>query len=113
MCFYYEDQKVFLQGLTPSLGSSIMDCKQFFKVPIKKGLLLQITSVEVGASEVRLPAKVAILLQVFKAIFKTPTGLPPLRGHEHPIVLKEGVEPVCQRPYKYPFYQKNKIEKIV
>ena len=27
MCFCYEDQKALLQGLTPSLGSSIMDCK--------------------------------------------------------------------------------------
>ena len=27
MCFCYKDQKVLLQGLTPSLGSFIMDCK--------------------------------------------------------------------------------------
>ena len=39
-----------------------MDCKQFFKVPIKKGLLLQIASVEAGASKVRLPVKVEFLL---------------------------------------------------
>ena len=62
MCFCYEDQKALLQGLTPSLGSSIMDCKQFFKVPVKKGLLLQIASVEAGASKVRLPVKVEFLL---------------------------------------------------
>jgi len=36
-----------------------------------------------------------------------------LRGHEHSITLKEGAQPVCQRPYRYPFYQKNEIEKIV
>ena len=113
MCFYYEDQKALLQGLTPSLGSSIMDCKQFFKVPVKKGLLLQIASVKASALKVRLPVEVELSLQVFEHVFETPTGLPPLRSHEHPIVLKEGAQPMCQRPYRYPFYQKNEIEKTV
>ena len=80
---------------------------------MKKGLLLQIASVEAGATEVKLPAKVDLLLQEFEHVFETPTRLPPLRGHEHPIVLKEGAQPVCQKPYRYPFYQKNEIEKIV
>ena len=102
-----------LQGLTPSLESSIMDCKQFSKVPVKKGLLLQIASVEAVASKVKLPTEVELLLQEFEHVFETLTGLPFLRGHEHPIVLKEGAQPVCQRPYRYPFYQKNEIEKIV
>ena len=42
-----------------------------------------------------------------------PKGLPPLRGHEQQIILKEGSSPVCERPYRYPFYQKAEIEKIV
>ena len=42
-----------------------------------------------------------------------PKGLPPLRGHEHQIILKEGSSPVCERPYRYLFYQKAEIEKIV
>ena len=88
-CFCYENQKILLQGLTPFSGSSLIDCKQFFKVPMKKGLLLQIASMEAGASEVKLPAKVDLLLQEFRHVFETPTRLPPLRGHAHPIVLKE------------------------
>ena len=36
-----------------------------------------------------------------------------MRGHEHQITLMEGSQLVCQRPYRYPFYQKNKIKKIV
>ena len=63
--------------------------------------------------KVRLPAEVELSLQEFEHVSETPTGLPPLRGHEHPTVLKEGAQPVCQRPYRYPFYQKNEIEKIV
>ena len=103
----------YCQGLTPSLGSSIVDCKQFFKAFVKKGPLLQIASVEAVVSEVRLTAEVESFLQEFDHVFKTPIGLPPLRGHEHPIVLKEGAQFVCQRPYRYAFYQKNEIEKIV
>ena len=36
-----------------------------------------------------------------------------MRGHEHQINLKEGTQSICQRPYRYPYYQKNEIEKIV
>ena len=55
----------------------------------------------------------AALLEEFKSVFATPEGLPPLRDHEHKINLKEGAQAICQRPYKYPYYQKNEIEKIV
>ena len=66
-----------------------------------------------SALKVRLLVEVELSLQVFEHVFETPTGLPPLRSHEHPIVLKEGAQPMCQRPYRYPFYQKNEIEKTV
>ena len=61
MGFCYENHKVLLQGLTPSLRSSIVDCKQFFKASVKKGLLLQITSVEAVVLEDRLPVEVDLL----------------------------------------------------
>ena len=90
-----------------------MDCKTFFKAPVKRGLLLQIASMEIDTSEAGILAKVDALLQEFSQVFKTPTELSPLRGHEHSIVLKEGAQPIWQRPYRYPFYQKNEIKKIV
>ena len=49
----------------------------------------------------------------FNTVFTTPVGLPPIKGHEHQIKLKEGAQAIRQRPYKYPYYQKNEIEKIV
>ena len=55
----------------------------------------------------------AELLLEFDAVFATPVGLPPIRGHEHQINLKERAQAICQRPYRYPYYQKNEIEKIV
>ena len=40
MCFEYRNQQVLLQGLTPASGPYFVDCKTFFKTPVKKGLLL-------------------------------------------------------------------------
>ena len=36
-----------------------------------------------------------------------------MRGPEHQINLKEATQPICQRPYMYPCYQKTEIEKTV
>ena len=55
------------------------------------------------------------LLTESASVYATPTSLPPCKGHEHQILLKEGTTPICQRPYsyRYPHFQKTKIEKIV
>jgi hypothetical protein len=42
-----------------------------------------------------------------------PNGLPPPRVHDHAIVLQPGATIPNLRPYRYPFYQKNEIEKMV
>ena len=113
MSFYYGSQQVLLQGLRPSSGSSLMDCDQFFKTPVRKRFLLQISTAEGDVLAAKVPTAVESLLQEFYHVFETPRGLPPLKGHEHQSNLKEGTQPVCQRPYRYPFYQKNETEKIV
>ena len=46
-------------------------------------------------------------------MFDTPSGLPPCSGHEHQILLKEGTDLICQRPYRYPHFQKTEIGKII
>ena len=50
------------------------------------------------------------LLLEFEKVFEKPIGLPPTRNHEHQTILKEGAQPTCVRPYRYPYYQKNEIE---
>lgn len=42
-----------------------------------------------------------------------PQELPPSRGHEHAITLKDGTYPVSVRPYRYSHLQKNEIEKLI
>jgi hypothetical protein len=53
------------------------------------------------------------LLQQFQGLFEEPQGLPPPRQHDHQIPLLEGTGPINVRPYRYPHYMKNEIEKIV
>ena len=55
----------------------------------------------------------ADLLDEFSRVFAVPTSLPPIRGHEHSINLKEETLPVCERPYRYSHFRKSEIEKIV
>ena len=81
---------------------------------MKRGLILQISGpISFADNAAQVPAQVADLLKEFEAIFATPIGLPPIRGHEHQIQPKEGAQAIYQRPYRYPFYQKIEIEKIV
>lgn len=40
-------------------------------------------------------------------------GLPPNRSHEYSIKLKPYSKTISVRPYRYPYFQKEEIEKIV
>ena len=90
----------------------MQDMHQFLKELVKRGLVLHI-SVQLDPSSTnylaQLHVQVVDLLLEFDYVFAIPTGLPPLRGYEHQINLKEGAQAICQRPYKYPYYQKNEI----
>jgi hypothetical protein len=55
----------------------------------------------------------ADLLQKYEDVFKELKQLPPPRQHDHSIPLVEGAQPVSARAYRYHFYQKEEIEKIV
>jgi hypothetical protein len=64
-------------------------------------------------SQLTVPPPVAEVLQQFEDVFQKPHGLPPRRVLDHAITLQEGAQPVSVRPYRYPFYQKEEIERIV
>lgn len=79
------------------------------------GYLVELNRVE-GDKTTRQPHIPQFLQQVIrthKEVFYSPSGLPPYRGHEHAILLKEGCDPVSVRPYIYPQIQKNEIENLI
>jgi hypothetical protein len=53
------------------------------------------------------------IISEFEDVFNMPSGLPPIRDYDHAIQLKPDATVPNLRPYRYPFYQKNEIEKIV
>uniref|UniRef100_A0A2N9FIE8 Integrase catalytic domain-containing protein n=1 Tax=Fagus sylvatica TaxID=28930 RepID=A0A2N9FIE8_FAGSY len=120
MGFTHQGKKVLLQGMKAG-KSSIQGSKEFARKSPTQGLLLQVSQltessdqepVHPSASQ-QIPPAIQLVLQQYASVFREPQGLPPLRGHEHQILLKEGTQPICQRPYRYPFYQKTEIENIV
>ncbi|XP_071709300.1 uncharacterized protein [Rutidosis leptorrhynchoides] len=56
---------------------------------------------------------IASVLNYFVDIFAEPTGLPPERFLNHKINLLPNTQPVNVKPYRYPHFQKNEIEKQV
>ena len=92
MSFSYAQRQVLLQGLR-SAESQLQDGNQFLKESVKKGLVLHI-SVQSDLASVecltQLPKQVSDMLSEFDSVFATLMDLPPLRGHEHQITLKEG-----------------------
>jgi hypothetical protein len=112
MGFMHEGKQVWLQGLKekPNL---IQGSKDFKGKATMKGLVLQIMPCELDTIQEEICAPIQELVEEFPQVFEEPEGLPPKRNHEHQILLKQGVPPHCQRPYRYLHYQKTKIEKIV
>ncbi|KAE8690133.1 Boron transporter 4 [Hibiscus syriacus] len=53
------------------------------------------------------------LLQEFDSIFNEPTGLPPIKVHDHPITLIPSPLPVNLQPYHFTHHQKNEVEKQI
>ncbi|KAI0493308.1 hypothetical protein KFK09_027585 [Dendrobium nobile] len=90
-----------------SLIKSIQEEGEGYLVELHR---LEGVSVEDGGD---IPLSVQPLIQEFEEVFQPPLGLPPPREQEHAITLREGVSPVSVRPYCYPQFQKDEIEKLI
>ncbi|XP_062119217.1 uncharacterized protein LOC133832962 [Humulus lupulus] len=53
------------------------------------------------------------ILTQYADVFNEPKELPPYRNVDHRIFLQPGSPPVNVRPYRYPYFQKDVIEKLV
>ena len=98
MKFVYLGKAVFLQSLRPS-DSTILEADRFLSGSTRKGLVLQLSPPNsTTAIQPQIPSALSNLLNDFSKVFEVPSGLPPIKGHEYSITLKEGSQPVCERP---------------
>lgn len=95
--------KAMIRTLRKEGGGYWIECNQMDSLQDRKGK----KPIEV------IPSSLAAVVQQHQSVFQEPTGLPPIRGHEHAIILKEGSNPVSVRPYRYPQCQKNEIERLI
>lgn len=60
-----------------------------------------------------MPTEVAKVLETFSDVFENPSSLPPQRPCDHKIILLPNSKPVNLRPYRYSYFQKVELEKII
>ncbi|KAK9211844.1 hypothetical protein WN943_001222 [Citrus x changshan-huyou] len=115
MKFMVGNESVTLRG-DLSLGKTLVSLKATMRT-IKHegaGILVECNQFE-GLCEVspEVPTDLNQVLAEYELVFNMPMGLPPTRGHEHSILLKDGSQPVSVRPYRYPHAQKDEIERLI
>ncbi|XP_021986733.1 uncharacterized protein LOC110883233 [Helianthus annuus] len=59
------------------------------------------------------PPDLQTILTKFAVVFTAPIGLPPTCSQNHHIELLPASNPVSVRPYRYPHFQKQEIERLV
>ncbi|XP_010497195.1 PREDICTED: uncharacterized protein LOC104774238, partial [Camelina sativa] len=113
--FTYKGQLVTLHG-DPSLHGQPLSLKTLDSPP-RKALtdkhLMELSKGKKLSTEVVVSPLINSLLEKFEKVFAIPTCLPPIRGKEHSITLKPGVQSISVRPYRYPHSTKEVMEKMV
>lgn len=126
MVFKWGSSKVLLRGISPKSVQEIKAKRvkenresdiqlhmiyayeESDETPMKLSVLQSQESERLGVEEIN------ELTDQFKDIFEEPKALPPFReNHNQKIILKEGSDPVNQRPYRYVVQQKNEIDKMI
>jgi hypothetical protein len=102
-----------LTGLN-STGWSLEEGSHFLKSSpsANKGFLLKLLDDTFELASNIPPDAIQTLLRDFRAVFDEPSGLPPVRGHDHQISLRSS-QPINVRSFRYPYFQKAEIEKII
>ncbi|GJZ33214.1 ty3-gypsy retrotransposon protein [Tanacetum coccineum] len=115
MSFEIDNKRVMIKG-DRGLCRSLVSYKALLRSLQKKkgGFLVEMKSLDESSElSTKQPEEHNQILAESEDVFHLPRGLPPHRDHEHAIVLKEGTTLISVRPYRYPYAQKNEIEKLV
>ena len=100
-----------LQGLKQA-DIGVLTNKEFLGLQ-GVGYFFEISPTYPSNNSVSYPPEMQHLISTFSHVVKPPTRLPPQRSHDHHIPLRPNAGPVSLRPYRYPYYQKTEIEKMV
>ncbi|KAJ4772249.1 polyprotein [Rhynchospora pubera] len=83
----------------------------------KKGNLMMIAHIssitEGTCQSVPVPNLLQPILDQFNHVFQPPTGLPPHRSVDHTVPLIDSTKTISIRPYRYSYFQKMEIDKII
>ncbi|KAA0055925.1 Ty3/gypsy retrotransposon protein [Cucumis melo var. makuwa] len=123
LTFYERDNKVVIKG-DPSLTKTQVSLKGMMKNWETKdqGYLVECRAMEKRDTEGREAddqitetgkERMATIISKYSDVFERPGRLPPQRGIEHHIYLRQGTDPVNVRPYRYAHHQKEEIERLV
>ncbi|KAL4013518.1 hypothetical protein IC575_025690 [Cucumis melo] len=122
LTFSNEGKQISIKG-DPSLTKSRISLKSMFKtwVDQDEGFLIECREIQVHKENQQINTAVATVedeplqnvLKQFEDVFDWPEKLPPRRGIEHQIHLKEGTNLINVRPYRYGFQQKVEMERLV
>ncbi|XP_042016185.1 uncharacterized protein LOC121764193 [Salvia splendens] len=123
LTFSQGDRRVVLKGILPPLCrfnlhvlSSLVPSQEV--LDIFELLLLDQETDQTGQTTEEdfpagLPPGILEVLTHFQLVFSLPVGMPPKRPFDHRVHLLPGTKPVNVRPYRYPYFQKNEIERQV
>ena len=111
MTYKVGEETYTFQGLKHTPLAALSD-KEFNSIQ-GSGFLFQISLFPNNFQPNLYPGDIIQILTEFSNIFTPPTSLPPKRPHDHYIPLQPNTHPVNVRPYRYPYYQKTQIKKMV
>ncbi|KAH9660390.1 hypothetical protein KPL70_024180 [Citrus sinensis] len=75
--------------------------------------LLPIMAITTSVADISAPSIITKVLETYSGIFAEPTKLSPERLIDHRILLLPGSSPVNVRPYRYPHFQKQEIDRLI
>ncbi|KOM24702.1 hypothetical protein LR48_Vigan2444s000100 [Vigna angularis] len=99
------------QLVDPNALAKIMDAESWFLVwemcVVEQGTCGDV----LGELTEEQQVEIRVVLHAHFRVFQKREGLPPSPDAQHRIVLKEGINPINVRPYRYPYLMKEEIEK--
>ncbi|KAL9274075.1 Transposon Ty3-I Gag-Pol polyprotein-like protein, partial [Drosera capensis] len=111
--FEKEGKIVELRGIRPTSSKLQSQKPQKVGKEMKKGMLCQLCVLHSSDIEEDVPNALQAVLEEFPDVFAEPVSLPPLRAHDHAIPLVPNSQPVNSRPYRFAYFQKAEMERLV